>query len=254
MSTLHIDLEKDDLAAQIKLLQHICIVRGTSDAHLHLTDGEAPIPPRRPEHQQREGNPFAGNAVPQPPAAPSAPSTAGAAPPPIAPAAPQASSAHNMAPPAPPAPPASVAATQAPALSDEVDSSGLPYDARIHNDGKTKKVDGTWKIKKGLDRNYAATVEAELRSRLQTRVAAAPTSPSTGAPPPPPNLQAPASTGMGFKDFLKKVMTLVTAGTLTQDQVNKCCAEENVVLTMLPTQPHLIEKVNARIDALLIAS
>jgi hypothetical protein len=45
-----------------------------------------------------------------------------------------------------------------------VDSEGTPWDARIHASTKTTmKSDGTWKLKKGVDKGYVEQVKAELR-------------------------------------------------------------------------------------------
>ena len=72
----------------------------------------------------------------------------------------------------------------------ETDSSGLPWDGRIHAATKTKKVDGTWKAKKGADAAVIAQVEAELRQAMSV-----PFTPLNQAapPPPPPTQQAPAA-------------------------------------------------------------
>lgn len=50
-------------------------------------------------------------------------------------------------------------------LEAELDSSGLPWDERIHVDSKTKKADGTWINRRKLDDEVKAKVEAELRSK-----------------------------------------------------------------------------------------
>lgn len=66
-----------------------------------------------------------------------------------------------------PAAAASPAATANAAVSVpcEEDSAGYRWDARIHADTKTKiKADGTWKLKRGIDRDLVAKVRAELRA------------------------------------------------------------------------------------------
>jgi len=47
----------------------------------------------------------------------------------------------------------------------EYDETGLPWDARIHQKGKAKKKDGTWKLQKGLDPALAQAVVQELASK-----------------------------------------------------------------------------------------
>jgi hypothetical protein len=59
-----------------------------------------------------------------------------------------------------PSPPATLAANTA-----EVDRSGLPWDGRIHQKGKSQKKDGTWKLQKGLDPAFAQQVVQELSAR-----------------------------------------------------------------------------------------
>lgn len=46
----------------------------------------------------------------------------------------------------------------------ELDSAGLPWDARIHASTKTKKADGTWTQRRGVDKQDVAAIEAQLRN------------------------------------------------------------------------------------------
>lgn len=50
----------------------------------------------------------------------------------------------------------------------EVDSAGSPYDVRIHSAGKSKIANGTWKAKKGVDKDFAAQIDAQNKSLLAT--------------------------------------------------------------------------------------
>lgn len=52
-----------------------------------------------------------------------------------------------------------------PATSEgpELDTDGLPWDDRIHASTKTKKQDGKWKAKRGVNAETVKQVEAELR-------------------------------------------------------------------------------------------
>lgn len=86
------------------------------------------------------------------------------------------------APPPLPAAPVGAMIPPPPGALPEVDSAGVPYDARIHNDGKTKKQDGTWKHRKKLDPAILAAVMAEI----------APVPTGTPAPIPPLVLTLPA--------------------------------------------------------------
>lgn len=83
----------------------------------------------------------------------------------------------------------------------EYDSAGMPWDERIHQKGKSRKKDGTWKLKKGPDPATVQAVTIELYARKISTVAspvlpaqsvppltldAVPPPPVDGAVPPPP--------------------------------------------------------------------
>lgn len=97
-----------------------------------------------------------------------APSTAAADLFSTAPAAPQDGQATQPAVPAPPVPVPSVptAPVASPSLAD-VDSTGLPWDERIHSGTKAKNADGTWRARRGMnDAAKVKEVEAELRALM----------------------------------------------------------------------------------------
>ena len=143
----------------------------------HAQTGDLFAPPDLAQVFQRP-------AVPQTQAA-AAPSDAAAAQSPTAPAAPQVGappppSAESPSAPPPPAPTAPVAPTSA--ASTVVDSTGLPWDERIHAANKAVIANGHWRKKRGLnDEAYVAKITAELRAN-------APAAP----PPPPPADESPA--------------------------------------------------------------
>lgn len=58
----------------------------------------------------------------------------------------------------------------------EVDSEGHPHDIRIHSAGKTKIQAGTWKLKKGVDPQLVAQVNAQNKALVATPL-------PTAAPP-----------------------------------------------------------------------
>lgn len=128
--------------------------------------------------------------------------------------------------------------------NQEVDVEGLPWDERIHSNGRTKVKNGTWKVKKGLDENVLYQVRQELKARYsqpltQTIPAVVPQAPVTPALPTnvtpitPAPVQAPVvappiptfSAGHtldSFKNnFAMVVGTLITQGKLTQEYVNQ---------------------------------
>jgi len=75
----------------------------------------------------------------------------------------------------------------------QLDSQGLPWDARIHAASKTTlKKTGEWKRKRGIDPTYAMEVEAELRAAMSAPEAPAAPMPQQG-PPPTPAPEAPAA-------------------------------------------------------------
>lgn len=91
-----------------------------------------------------------------------------------------------------------------PATDAELDSTGLPWDERIHSGNKTKNDDGRWKKRKGVADNVVDAVTAELRKTYPATAAAAPittvaemaaaTSSVVSAPVPP----APPAFNTGF--------------------------------------------------------
>ena len=74
----------------------------------------------------------------------------------------------------------------------ELDKNGIPWDERIHAGTKRKNADGTWSLKKGVDKELAAQIIAEYQSATPTTpaittVPAAPAAPAKpGVPPAPP--------------------------------------------------------------------
>lgn len=83
------------------------------------------------------------------------------------------------------------------AVSDavELDKNGIPWDERIHAGTKRKNADGTWSMKKGVDKELAAQIIAEYQSApATTTVPAAPAKPGVPTHPAPP--AAPAKPGV----------------------------------------------------------
>ena len=76
--------------------------------------------------------------------------------------------------------------TELPGEGVELDKNGIPWDERIHAGTKRKNADGTWSLKKGVDKELAAQIIAEYQS-----APAAPSKPSAPAAP-----SAPAKPGV----------------------------------------------------------
>jgi hypothetical protein len=73
-----------------------------------------------------------------------------------------------------------------------VDAAGIPWDERIHQSNRNKKTDGTWMLKRGLDKTLAMSVLAELTAaKLATLPPAAPAAGPVSLPPPPVGLPLP---------------------------------------------------------------
>lgn len=97
--------------------------------------------------------------------------------------------------PAAPAPSPAPAASAAASVSGDVDGDGIPWDARIHSEGKAKTKDGKWRLKRNVDEAVRSAIVAELKAAMGAPAAASPPAPATpAASPPPPAPSSPAPT------------------------------------------------------------
>lgn len=186
---------------------------------------------------------------------------------PVAPAAPAA----PVAPPAPIAPAAPVAPIAS--AGAELDSSGLPWDGRIHQESRKQNKDKTWQNRRGLDKTLLSAVEAELRFNLKQLGGATPAAPvaplpptapvappaPTSAPGPSGNLAVPPATPggvTGFRELMQKITSNTNAGKLTNEQVDAALHSVGIPprqLIALVSAPQHIPSVTAYIDACLAA-
>lgn len=106
----------------------------------------------------------------------------------------------------------------------------IPWDDRIHSGSKAINADGSWKLKKGVDRAVELPkVEAELLGVTATEPE---TTVSDDTPPPPPpapvNTAQPSvfdtPTGPTFPDVLHKLSVGKASGLYTSAQVDEACA------------------------------
>lgn len=178
------------------------------------------------------------------PAAAEASASAPAAAPASIPPPPSAASAVPSPPPA--------AATPAPAAA--VDAKGLPWDERIHASSRAKIADGSWRMKRGVERALVAEVEAQLRGQshgsaaldadaLKLAAMGADPGPSLPAVPPPPAAPAPLPPGppaLTFGIVASRIGKAVTAGTLSGNVLSVKLAELGF--------PDGLHTVNARPD------
>ena len=165
-----------------------------------------------------------------------------------------------------------------PTLAPEYDTAGVPWDARVHQSGRGKKQDGTWKLKKGLDPAFAAAVLAEITPAaapapvatvaLVPSVPAPPTLPGSlasvippPAPPAAPVVAAPVSSTSGtvtFREVMAKVTAGATSGKLTKVQVDEALVmvglkADELAPLVLPANADKLANFNALIDLKLNA-
>jgi hypothetical protein len=150
-----------------------------------------------------------------------------------------------------------------------LDSSGLPWDSRIHADTKGTIKDGTWRTRKNVDPAFKTQVEAELRAALSGTVAppvAAPVAPPAAtqptaatvptaapvAPPPPPaTSDAPAALDPNtFAGFAAATAPCFQqdAGKATRVMVAALQSVGLSAMGQLSARPDLISSVKMQFD------
>jgi len=105
----------------------------------------------------------------------------------------------------------------APATTGDVDAEGIPWDKRIHASSKTKKADGTWKLRRGVDKDLVGKVKIELAGGTTTEAAA----PVTAPPLPAMNVGNAHTLESFTKQFPLIVANLISEGKLTQQYLNE---------------------------------
>jgi hypothetical protein len=139
----------------------------------------------------------------------------------------------------------------------ELDVNGLPWDTRIHSRTKSKLVDGSWKVQRGVNPAVLDQVTAELRGVIQTpRSKYEPIKPLLDLTPPAPITQPPVDPitedKNTFPELVNKITALVAAKKLTQEQVVKAVQAEGIPsLALASTYPDRIAKVIANIDMMI---
>jgi len=229
----------------------------TAHTHAPLVIPTLIAPPDRPD----AGSPpaddltaaavFGGQSISAaPPSAPSVPVV------PTVPAAPVAAAGPASA----TAPPAIAGG---PPVGVELDSQGLPWDARIHGSTRAQNADGTWRQRRGLnDVELKKRVEAELRATLALPGPAVPTpptiagkpweteqylagtaaAPAAPAVPKPPAATSPAPATFG--EFMGAVSNLVKDGKVTADHVTRKLQDLGLPSVMaLANRPDLLPTV-----------
>lgn len=112
----------------------------------------------------------------------------------------------------------------------ELDSEGIPWDARIHSSGKTKYAkDGTWVIKRGVTDEEAEKIKSLYRTTPvvqapvvveEPKISEAPKAIAALTPAPIPTIQS-GHTLETFKTNFPMILAgLITEGKVTQQYVN----------------------------------
>lgn len=163
-------------------------------------------------------------------------------------------------------------------LPIEYDSRGFPWDSRIHQDSRNKKISGVWKNRKGIDPAIVHTVEAELEPRrqlpqpaqtsfvppiapgAQTPIVPAGTASPVFVPPvhslPPdepasiPRTAQPVTIAM----LMTKITQAMAAGKLTHDEMNTGLSTLGLQsMVQLNTQQELIPFMDDHVTRIIAA-
>lgn len=149
-------------------------------------------------------------------------------------------------------PPSSAPAVTAgvPPVGADLDSRGLPWDARIHASTKGKNADGGWKKRKNLEPAVQTAVEAELRRLMGIPIAPAALRLPAGAE----SVEA-GSTPTTFPQLMGWITRLVADKKLTQADVTGIVQPIGMASVVgLNNRPDLIPQVHAEIVAKVAAN
>jgi hypothetical protein len=180
-------------------------------------------------------------------------------------------SAGSSPPPPPPVEQEQVSTLPPPPLGVEVDSEGLPWDARIHAATKTRlKSNDTWKVKRNMDDVTVAMVKAELRATMAAPksdeaptadpAVLAQTPADTSNVPAPPDTTAPAGVGddldassmITFPELMARVTADISAGSLTNEQLNQVLQARGIPnLVALNSRPDLVAPIAGDVDVIM---
>lgn len=158
--------------------------------------------------------------------------------------------------PLPPVPmpgtPVGIAVPQSPNLA-EVDSKGMPWDARIHSSSKAKVADGSWKYRRRVSDEEVKRVEAELRGPARgDAMDAAALFTAPGIAPPPPLATSEPDLRKEYAQLMIRVAQAKGSGKMTTEEVTSALAAHGVPsLPMLSTKLDQVSAVAAEIDALI---
>jgi hypothetical protein len=153
----------------------------------------------------------------------------------------------------------------------KVDALGLPWDARIHSEGRTFIADGSWRLKKGISQDLVASVKAELLALVNNvpvqltggvqAILPNTPPPPKAAPTPIEKPQLPAGVDVTpqpqaesiAKPLVKQIMAAINLKTLTQQKVLEVLSEHKLVTMLDITKAEHADKLPA-IQAKLFGS
>lgn len=137
-----------------------------------------------------------------------------------------------------------------PRATVELDSAGLPWDARIHSRAKTKIANGTWKFARGIATGLIDSVTAELKSVMAIPAPSVPMPPKNV--PVPPELDPMIPPSETFQTLIGKITAGMAAKKITQVQVLAVLNAVGIpTMPLIPTRPDLIPSIGAQIDAII---
>jgi hypothetical protein len=158
-------------------------------------------------------------------------------------------------------------ATSTPSVSTAgvtLDKEGLPWDARIHASSRTQNADGTWRLKRGLQKDHLDKVTAELRQVMAIPSpapgpqlvppppAAIAHAPQSAVPAPPPPVADEVSMRQKYIDLFGRISAAMSAGKLTQAQLDTCLQSISVPsLPLLGARLDLVPQACALIDGVI---
>ena len=121
----------------------------------------------------------------------------------------------------------------------ELDKNGVPWDERIHAGTKRKNADGTWSLKKGVDKELAAQIiaeyqagrEAEIETTTAPSKPIAPSAPTPPAPPAKPGVPAaPSKPGVPSAPKAEDAGPTVKAARLSNVLINDMGVDYDLVI------------------------
>lgn len=138
-----------------------------------------------------------------------------------------------------------------PAPVGELDSAGFPWDERICSSGKTKKADGTWVARRGVDKAIIENVKAEFLAIAAVTPAVAAVDPGAdaaqaaavfGGQAAPVNNVTPITDAQPqtWPEVMQVIVAKQNAGTLNQEVLNNFMAQNQVqAFPLLANRPDL---------------